>query len=132
MRGATRVQELQDEGNRLFLPVVAGRELPPEAGELVRPIARPQADHDAAARQDIDEGQILHHPHGLVERHRDHGGAEPDARRLGGQVAQVREHVGHNPVLIGEVMLSHPGGIVAERSAAWISAVTRAWTSRCG
>ena len=99
---------------RLFLPVVAGREIPPEAGELVGPIARPQAEHDASARQDVDEGQILHHPHGLVERHRDHRGAEPDARRLGGQVAQVREHVGHNPVLIGEVMLGHPGGIVAE------------------
>jgi hypothetical protein len=67
-----------------------------------------------SARQDVNEGQILHHPHGLVERHRDHRGAEPDARRLGGEVAQVCEHVGHNPVLMGEVMLGHPGGIVAE------------------
>ena len=89
--------------------------LPPEAGELVGPIARAQADHDAPARQDVDEGQVLHHAHGLVERHRDHRGAEPDARRLGGQVAQVREHVGHDPVLVREVMLGHPGGIVAER-----------------
>src|SRR5262247_2554286 len=39
MRGAPCVQELQDEGKRLFLPVVAGRELSPEAGELVGPIA---------------------------------------------------------------------------------------------
>src|SRR3989442_7089947 len=115
MRGAPRMQEFKDEHNRLFLPGVAAREVPPEAGELVGPIARPEPDHDASTRQDVDEGQILHHAHGLVERHRDHRGAEPDARGLGGQVAQVREHVRHDPVLVREVMLGHPGSIIAER-----------------
>ena len=95
--------------------VVAALEIPPEACELVGPIARAQPDHDAPARQDVDEGQVLHHAHGLVERHRDHRGAEPDARGLGGQVAHVREHVGHDPVLVREVMLGHPGRIIAER-----------------
>lgn len=49
MRGAPRVQEFQDERDRLFLPVVAARELPPEAGELVGPLARAEPDHDAPA-----------------------------------------------------------------------------------
>jgi hypothetical protein len=47
-----------------------------------------------SARQDVDEGQILHHPHGLVERHRDHRGAEPvgrlDFRRHAGVDLSVR------------------------------------------
>jgi hypothetical protein len=115
MHDATRVQELEDETNRLFLRVVAAPEITPEACKLVRPITRAQPDQDAPARQDVDERHIFHHAHGLVERHRHHRGAEPDARRLSGQVPHVCEDVGHDPILVREVMLGDPGRVVAER-----------------
>ena len=91
---APLVEELEDEVDGLFLDVPPAVEISAEAVELVRAVARAQAQHHPAAREDVHEGHVLDHPDGIVERHRDHRAAEADARGPGRQVAHVAEHVG--------------------------------------
>jgi hypothetical protein len=126
------VEQREDELDGFFLHVAAALEVAPEAVELVRPVAGAEPEHHAPVREQVDEGHVLDHAHGVVQRQRHHRGAEADARGARGEIAEVREDVGHDAVLVREVMLGHPRGVVAERVGGLDLAVTRSWTAWCG
>src|ERR1700730_11422603 len=64
---AALVQERQDQVDGLLLDVAAMLEVPPEALELVGPVARAQPQHHAAAREDVPEGHVLDDADRIVE-----------------------------------------------------------------
>ncbi len=98
-----------------FLDLVAPRvEIPAQSLEFVGPVARADAQHDAAARQDVDEARVLDDPDRIVERQGDHAGGELDAMGLGREIRHVGETVRHDAVAGGEVMLGDPRRVVAQ------------------
>ena len=108
------MHRIEDQRDGLFLDVAALVEGNAEALELVGPVAGSEAKHDPPAAQDVDEGGVLRDPHRIVERHRHHRGAEPDLLRLRSEIAHIGERVGQDAVLVAEMMLGDPGGVVAE------------------
>ena len=111
---AALVQEREDQIDRLLLDVAPRVEVAAEALELVGPVAGAQAEHHPTAREDVHEGHVLDHADRVVEGQRHHRGAEADARGPGRQVAHVGEDVRHDAVLVREVVLGHPRGVVAQ------------------
>ena len=60
------------------------RKLAAKAVELVFLIAGADADDRAAARLDVEQADLLHQPHRIVERQHQNRGAEPDFPRHAG------------------------------------------------
>ena len=59
-------------------PLVARDAVGLEVGHLV---GDPQPEHEPAARDPVEHDRVLGEPHRVVERRREHGGAEADPRR---------------------------------------------------
>ena len=111
---AAIVERFEDDRNRLLLGIVAGLEFNAEPLELVRPIARAEAQDEASLGQDVDECGVLDHPDRVLQRQRHHRGAELDALGLRREIGDIGERVGQDAVAVGEMMLGDPGDVVAE------------------
>ena len=108
------VEEGLDHLDGFFLDIAAGFERSAEALEFVGAIGRPESEYTASAGEDVDKGGVLDHPDRVVQWKGDHGSADTNAGGHAGEVAHVREHVRHDAVLVGEVMLRDPGCVVPQ------------------
>ena len=108
------MEGLEHQADRLLDHVAAAVEILAQPLELVGPVARADAEHDAAVRQDVDEDGVLDDADRVVERQGDDAGAELDAAGLGREIGHVGEAVRHDAVAGGEVMLGDPGRVVAQ------------------
>src|SRR5579863_9696670 len=114
MLGALKVQQVEQERQRLLLDVAPRFEVDTEAIEFVFAVAGAEAKREPAVAQDIDEGGVFGDPQRIGERQRHHRGADLDAFRQRREVAGVNENVRHDAVFVAEVMFGEPGIIVAE------------------
>ena len=105
---------VEHQADRFLDHVAAILEILAQPLELVRPVARADAEPHAAVRQDVDERGVLDHADRIVERQGDDGGADVDAAGLGREIGHVGEAVRHDAVAGREMMLGDPGGVVAQ------------------
>ena len=84
-----------------------------ECIELDRLVAAADADIDAPSAQHVDERDLFGDSDRVMERKRDHGGAETDALGERRGVGRHRHRVGQEAV-VGEVVLAHPAGVESE------------------
>ena len=108
-------EQVEQERQRLLLHVAPSVEVLAEAFEFIGAIARSKAHGHAAAAEHVDEGGVLDHAHGVGEGQGDDAGADPDPLRQRGEVPRIDEHVGHDAVLVAEVVLGDPGEVEAQR-----------------
>ena len=107
--------EHRDDGAHRLLPAFAlVAHADAERMQFRRPRRLAHAEIDAAAGQQIERRHLLRHALRLVGGELDHAMAEPDA--LGALARRAEEHLGGGGVrvLLEEVMLDHPGIVVAE------------------
>src|SRR5215510_9180938 len=97
---------LQDDVDRLLPARPAALQIETEALELVGLIAAPEAHIDAPAGQEIQRRNLLGDHQGMVERHYDDRGADPDPRGsrrdVGGELRRTREIPVGREVVLGE------------------------------
>jgi hypothetical protein len=108
------VPGVEHQADRLLDLVAAAVEILAESDELVRPVARADAQPHAAVGEDVDERRVLDHADRVVQRQRDHRRADIDAAGLGREVGHVGEAVRHDAVAGREMVLGDPGGVVAQ------------------
>ena len=107
--------EHRDDGAHRLLPAVAlVAHADAERMQLRRPRRLAHAEIDTAARQQIERRHLLGHAMRLVGGELDHAMAEPDV--LGALARGAEEHLGRGGVrvLLEEVVLDHPGVVVAK------------------
>src|SRR4029077_6206185 len=86
----------------------------PEALELLGAVAKPDSEPQPAMRKHIDEGGIFGELQRMVKRREQNVGADSDARRARRYRCRRRHHRGQ-VAIVGEMMLSQPDRIEAER-----------------
>ena len=91
----------------------------PEAGILDARRPPPEPEEASAARQDVEQGDLLGDADRVVPRQHDHRGAEGDALRPAREVAQELSRGGRHGVA-GEVVLEGEERIEPE----WLSEIT--------
>ena len=89
-------------------------EIDAEAFELVLAVARAESKREPALAEDVNERRVLGNANRIGERQRDNRGADLDPFGQRRQIGRIHEHIRHDPVFIAEMMLRHPGVIVAE------------------
>src|SRR5262245_40922390 len=94
---------------RLFHPLAAVVAPEPETDEFVLVEVRPvsDADVDAPAREVVEQGQFGRQPDRMAQGELDHGEAETDPRRAGGDDARDGDRVAVD-ALAREVVLGEP------------------------
>src|SRR5262245_12254571 len=105
---------LQDDVDRLFPARPAALQIETEALELVGLIAAPEADIDTPAGQEIQRRNLLGDHQGMVERHHDDCGADPDPRGSRRDVSSELRRTREIPVG-REVVLGEPDVAEAKR-----------------
>ena len=98
MGDALAVEEVEQQRQRLLLDVAALLEVDAEAVELVFAVAGAEAEHEAAAAQNVEERRVLGDPQRIGERQGHHRGADLDAFGQSREIAGIDEHVGHDAV----------------------------------
>ena len=111
---AVAMERLEHQADRFLDDVAAVLEIAAQPLELVRPVARADAEPHAAVRENVDERRVLDDADRVVERQGDDGGADPDAAGLGREVGHVGEAVRHDAVAGREMVLGDPRRVVAQ------------------
>ena len=106
-----RVEDVQHLVEHLGAAVVGHA----EGGEVHLLVADAQAQHQPPAGEVVEHDRVLGQAHRVVQRPGQHGGADPDARGLGGQVGQHQQRRDDRPGPARLVELGQQDGVEARR-----------------